>query len=662
MLTRKPTIRSHGKFLCDIAKDNSGNMLAMSAAGMVVIAALVGGGVDMSRAYMVSNRLQAACDAGVLAGRKAVDGDGFDSDALGVANNYFNANFNRQEQGATTSSFTPTSDDDGNTVNATATAHVDTAVMKIFGKDSFDLSVECSASMGVGNSDVTMVLDTTGSMASTLSGTSQTRIQALRVAMKNFYDTVHTATSSGNARIRYAFVPYSSSVNVGHLISDLDEDYLVDSYAIQSREPVTRRVASQEFDHWGTPVTTTGSGYSEVTNGAMSLYSSTQYNNSNNCNNGIPGNTAFSNNGSSTTDTTTAINNQGKQVVTTTVSQPQRATYYTCAKSGNKWYRYSYYASRTRYSYTYNTSDPVYVTVYNDVFDHWEYKQRTYDVSNYKTFAATNINMGSNGTNISTTWDGCIEERETVSENAFSFSRLTGITPDGAYDLDIDSVPDTGDDATKWAPMWPEAAYYRTAYVSSRWGGSYQISNVTTSTTGGKAGSYCPHEAQLLTEMSEDEFDDYADALKAEGSTYHDLGMIWGARLSSPNGLFATNVTDDPNNGGEVSRHLIFMTDGIMEPNYQIQSTYGIEFHDRRVTDDGYSNDAERHTSRFLAVCEAVKAKGIRVWVIAFSSALTSALQSCASTDSAYTATNATQLNNAFQEIANQVGELRVTL
>ena len=55
-----------------------------------------------------------------------------------------------------------------------------------------------------------------------------------------------------------------------------------------------------------------------------------------------------------------------------------------------------------------------------------------------------------------------------------------------------------------------------------------------------------------------------------------------------------------------------------------------------------------------------MKAKGIRIWAIAFTTGLTTDLTYCASANSAFTASNASQLNAAFQEIAKQVGELRV--
>ena len=82
-----------------LLRDSSGNILPMTAAGIVVLAGLVGGGVDVSRAYMVQNRLQSACDAGALAGRRAVSTNGFDTNAQDRATDYFNTNFDSGEAG-----------------------------------------------------------------------------------------------------------------------------------------------------------------------------------------------------------------------------------------------------------------------------------------------------------------------------------------------------------------------------------------------------------------------------------------------------------------------------------------------------------------------------------------------------------------------------------
>jgi Flp pilus assembly protein TadG len=625
----------------------------MVAIGILVSAAMIGSAIDMSLAYRVKNRLQTACDAATLAGRKAVVAGGFDTTAQAAASSYFNLNFNANALSARDVSFRSVAQDHGNTIIGTATATVNTVVMNAFGFNQFSLSVECTATMGVGNSDVMMVLDTTGSMLDTASGSTpaageSNKLQNLQTAMKSFFDTVAEATRDSNARIRYGFVPYSSSVNVGRLIRARNNDYLVDAHPVQSR---------QWYVWEDTPETSTGSQTSSVYYDSSWTRLPTAYNSETSCLGVEPADTGWANNGSPDTsgDVSTYINASGQKVVQTTVSsQQQRMTLYECRyrSRDGKWYVNQIGAYRNLDETELEISDPVFLT--GTGITHAEgamYRQVQYDVSDYKNFDAVPVLVGDDGygnpASVTSTWAGCIEERATLSDSTFSWVPGSGIAPGGALDLNIDMAP-TSDDATKWAPMWPELAYYRTT------GSSLALS-------GTKANSYCPQQARLMAEMDEGEFDTYANSLIARGSTYHDLGILWGARLSSPAGIWADNVNDEPGNGGAVSRHLIFMTDGELAPSSSIQSSYGIERNDWRITDNGSSNLTSRHRSRFLALCEAVKGKGIRLWVIAFGTSLTADLQTCASSSSSYAARDASQLNAAFQEIASSVGELRVT-
>lgn len=110
----------------DMARDAVGSILPLAAMGFVVLAAIVGGGVELSRAYKAKIRLQSACDAGVLAGRRSVSHSGFDADALVEANTYFASNSGTGNHGATNLRFEPRSSDNGNTVTATASADVPT--------------------------------------------------------------------------------------------------------------------------------------------------------------------------------------------------------------------------------------------------------------------------------------------------------------------------------------------------------------------------------------------------------------------------------------------------------------------------------------------------------------------------------------------------------
>ncbi|WP_235901058.1 pilus assembly protein TadG-related protein [Pontixanthobacter aquaemixtae] len=634
--------------------------MPMAAIGMIAMAGMVGGGVDVSRAYMVQNRLQNACDAGVLAGRRAVDDDGFDTQAKAQADRYFDTNFDQTTEGTTATTFTPTTPDGGNSVEATATTQLSTMVMRLFGFSQFNLSVNCSASMSVGNSDVMMVLDTTGSMdwtigGSTTSDDSLRRITYLRAAMKDFYDTVAAAQSGGNSRVRYGFVPYSQSVNVGQLLYDEDPSYIVDSWTYQSREPVYDVEETTTTTGWEPPVYTSSEGYTDTSSGSWYYYDGVRYRDSDDCEDDKPNDTSWANHGGSNTSTSQEINSAGQRVTTTTTSQEQRRTDYACYRYRSNRY-YIIYRTQER-SYDQNsiaTEDPITTTTSTTVFDKWNYTPVTYDTSTYKTFSAVTTPTGTDGAAQSSTWAGCIQERDTVAQDTFSYSSVNGITPQAAYDLDIDTEPN-GSAGRKWRPLWPEISYYRTTSSSNRY-----YSSANSSDYGDKTSEACPVAAQLLTVMSESEFDAYADSLDPQGSTYHDIGMIWGARLSSPDGIFQSNVLSSAANGGAVARHIIFMTDGQMSTNTGSQTAWGVEWHDRRVTDDGSSNNNDRHSARFLAVCEAAKAKGIRVWVIAFASALTTNLESCASADSAFPAASASQLNSAFQEIAKDVGELRV--
>jgi hypothetical protein len=146
----------------------------------------------------------------------------------------------------------------------------------------------------------------------------------------------------------------------------------------------------------------------------------------------------------------------------------------------------------------------------------------------------------------------------------------------------------------------------------------------------------------------------------AQGNTYHNIGMVWGARLISPSGMFAADNNSAPN-GDPIARHIVFMTDGALEPNNNIYSSYGMEWWDRRVTTDGNSNHVSRHDARLQAICRAAKEENISVWVVAFGTTLTSNLVTCASPGRAYQASNNDQLNAAFQEIAQKIAALRLT-
>ena len=134
-------------FLARLSGDTRANTLAMMAAALVPVAGLTGSAIDAARMYVVKVRLQQACDAGALAGRKFMVVDAnttLDSNATQQAQTFFNNNFPANFYDASNVTFTP-SRTANNQVAGTASATVPMAVMGMFGFQPVTMSVACQA-------------------------------------------------------------------------------------------------------------------------------------------------------------------------------------------------------------------------------------------------------------------------------------------------------------------------------------------------------------------------------------------------------------------------------------------------------------------------------------------------------------------------------------
>lgn len=671
-----------GKWVLNtIRQDQAGSVLPILAAATLVLAGLIGGGVDMARGYKAERRLQAACDAGVLAGRRAVTDKGFNAAARSQANAYFNANFHAGAEGTTSPNFETTTPDNGNTIVGTARAEQSTVIMRLFGFETLPLAVTCTASMGVGNSDIMMVLDNTASMS--FSAGKVTRIQALKTAMTNFYNTVQTSVDGTNARIRYAFVPYGTTVNVGGVLAQLDPDYIASTATYQTRVPVTWSKDA------GASTTKTTEGKESKSGNETRLPN--QYDSQSQCNQAWK-DTSWQNDGRSNSSSSSRFDGETEKLYQSSeVSQPQVRSEYTCksrqvtvscgffcSTKKTVWEPYRQNYKRDITTTTEDRYSAVMVTDSNKPFDDWLYKPVSVNVGSYTSYTGnpnapfsaqrtpfpTRVKSNKTSYENSAAWDGCIIERDTIPSKKFTFESLQDGIRDEAngkpIDLDIDLAPTPGEPSTQWRPLWPQLAYTRNDPVPSLSGGSSPMSE------------YCTYRAQTFATQSSQDFAKVVAGMQAlTMGTYHDAGLLWGARMSSPNGIFADNVNEKPVNGGTVSRHLIFMTDGVLQtmpgpdyPSTYVNTLYGIEHLDRRITGGDYSTSAAepRHVSRTKAICEAIKARGIRLWVITFGTTLAATdLVGCSSPNSSFESSNAEELDAHFQEIAKQVGELRVT-
>ncbi len=631
-------LRKRG-FLQRLARDARGNALAITAACMIPIAAAIGGGVDMSRAYLAKARLNQACDAASLAGRRAMTNEDV-ATAEPEALKFFNFNF---PQGTMqTAAFVPkVTHPDTGVIRVEAATTVPTSVMKIFGFKEIPISVECDATQNFNNIDIVLVLDVTGSMGDPIDGVD--KINSLKTAVMALYDELSTAQTQLNSqglRIRYGIVPYSASVNVGYLVRAKNASYIATSHPYQSR--VANWGTETYIDHYDTTSSPSSATVGPVT--------TTKTNKRNAC---------IALNGTAVTGPTSTVS--GNTTTTTTVTKTVVATHSTSSGNSNGTCTIK---TTTKTDTVVSTTTPVYAT--RPLFLNWTYGPTTsYDttLAQYVTGASVTTQTGSNGANVSSSWNGCIEERETVPTITATSATGTSDIPSGAWDLNIDMIP-TGDQKTKWAPQWNKIIY------------PPKLPNPSTNNSSSNPTSYCPVEAKRLAVMTRNQLDTYVNTLSPVGNTYHDIGMIWGARFISSNGIFGDdNPTSylKPGASGTaqpVSKYIVFMTDGTLEPDSSIYATYGVETLDQRIKGGTYNtavtggngSDLEkRHSKRFLMACNAAKSGGATIYTVAFGLSSPAALTSCASSaDQALYSANGTDLKDKFKMIGKQIGALRL--
>ncbi|MFN4019200.1 MAG: pilus assembly protein TadG-related protein [Erythrobacter sp.] len=650
-------------FLRSLLHDRTANTIAISAAAMIPLLAMVGGGIDASRYYMTASRMQAACDAGALAARRAMTTDEFTSAHRNIGLDFFDQNFSDGMFGVENGQRDYASDGEG-TVTGTASGTLPTSIMGAFGYDSFQIEVSCSAEINISNSDIMFVLDVTGSMAdcpdnSKCSSGPGSKIVALREAVMNFYDTVEAATSA-SAQIRYGVVPYSQQVNVGFSIPD---EYMATRNTYQSR------VARFEEKFTFIP----GNGIKEGDEIVVS--DQTEWLPRSTANFGSSNKDHYRFRTSPTADKTAAQNfcwntlpgtyTVGDQTWQVFAPTEYRTGVWSGGSSNNRggcrgrlrktriataadvipdqtvrnvvWKDYVYCPVDTDDDTPCDVNNPA------DSPAGWE----TVDLSTLYDDNKIATPTGTNGAMVTQTWGGCIEEPSTVLTDNYN------PIPAAAYDLNINLVP--VNEEQRWKPALNGIVWKREDGTTNVTNWLYQTGDES------RPGWTCPRPAMRLNEIARADLQTYVNALTASGNTYHDIGMLWGARFISPRGLFAADNTSAPN-GDAIARHIVFMTDGVQVNNVENYSTHGVEWWDRRITGTGNATtEFNRRRDRLQAICRAARQENITIWVVAFGTALTQNLIDCASPGRAFQANDSATLNARFQEIAQKIAALRLT-
>jgi Flp pilus assembly protein TadG len=467
-----------------LLKNEEGNIIALLAATVIPVVGLVGGGVDMSRIYLTQSRLQGACDAGALIGRKTM-GLGMwaanNNAAKTQAEKLFDQNFPSGVYGTT--SLVRSFAEANGIVTGTASVTIPMTLMRVLGQESQTVEVNCQAELRVPNTDVMFVLDTTGSMRGSLSGSSDSKIVGLQKAVKCFYEALAkknitdiqpsdcgetsdpTANNLGNVQIRFGFVPYAVNVNVGKL---LPLDYMADRWTYQSREASFTLGNTWVPKYLGEIETNSGN---QVDKGKTV----TEWTNTPIGQNVTVENIEYRWYISIKTEEecfqfsappeTTTTNVGSRQLVAPLPPTPvyPNATvtrnYEQVNSTVRKSYRYIYvsdfFGTRCRLQSRTTTQENVTTTTTTEAiewtrngdFSGWTYKPVTFNVSGLKDkgnnswLSSFQLPIGEKGTDTTVSWDGCIEERQTFRGPDGDPSNDWDPIPSTALDMDIDLVP-----------------------------------------------------------------------------------------------------------------------------------------------------------------------------------------------------------------------------
>jgi Flp pilus assembly protein TadG len=189
---------------------NDGNIAILFGIAVIPIISFVGAAVDYTRASSARSSMQAALDStALMLGKDLTEGTITTSQISTKADQYFKALYTNPEAKSVTINATYTQNTgNGSTVLVNGTGKIETGFMRLVGFPTMDFNTSSTSAWGNVRMRVAMVLDVTGSMAS--SG----KMPAMQTAAKALVDQLG-ALQKNPGDIYISLVPFAKDVNLG---------------------------------------------------------------------------------------------------------------------------------------------------------------------------------------------------------------------------------------------------------------------------------------------------------------------------------------------------------------------------------------------------------------------------------------------------------------
>ncbi|MEO1650699.1 MAG: pilus assembly protein [Pseudomonadota bacterium] len=204
---------SQKKFVARFSNDDRGVVVIIFALLFVFIVGIAGLAVDAARYYSTARHIEGLLDATAIMAAKLADTEELsDQQIADRARNFFDqqAATMIETRNVTISQFQLTHDGSDGSVEINFRSEIPTTLLKAVQVDSLTLERVAAVNFSSRRIEVSLVLDTTGSMCDPCA-----KLDALKEAAKSLVDVLYN-DETPKGFVRVALVPYATTVNVGN--------------------------------------------------------------------------------------------------------------------------------------------------------------------------------------------------------------------------------------------------------------------------------------------------------------------------------------------------------------------------------------------------------------------------------------------------------------
>lgn len=204
--------------LTKFRQDDEGNVAMIAALSVIPILSVVGLAMDLQLTSTQRAGVQAAVDSAVIAGAKSLQAGSSQEEITKDVNNYVSALISQNSRGTECGSVTVTLGQDEETLDARIACTQKTTLSHVFGRKTMAFNVRSGSAYGVGDVEVAMIFDVSGSMK------NSNRMTSLKAAANDALDVflpkdAKTGATPGEG-VLISMTSYDHMVNADKFFED----------------------------------------------------------------------------------------------------------------------------------------------------------------------------------------------------------------------------------------------------------------------------------------------------------------------------------------------------------------------------------------------------------------------------------------------------------